>query len=226
VQEVAFIMRKVVIFGVRDLAELAWFYFAHDSDYEVAAFALTDEYMGNHATFHGLPVARFEDIDDSYSPAEYDFFVPMSARGMNKDREKIYGAAKAKGYRLANYISSKATIFPGLEIGDNCFILEDNTIQPFVEIGSNAVLWSGNHVGHHCVLNSHVFLTSHVVLCGHTNIGSYCFLGVNSSVAEYVKLGEGTFVGMNSSVVMDTDAWGFYKNNPAVKQKKSSIEIM
>jgi acetyltransferase-like isoleucine patch superfamily enzyme len=76
------------------------------------------------------------------------------------------------------------------------------------------------------VQHSHVFLTSHVVLCGHSNIENYCFLGVNSSVAEYVKLGEGTFVGMNSSVIMDTDAWGFYKGNPSVKQKRPSFKLI
>ncbi len=65
---------------------------------------------------------------------------------------------------MISYVSSKATVFPGAPIGDNCFILEDNTIQPFTSIGNNVVLWSGNHIGHHSVIKDHVSFTSHVVL--------------------------------------------------------------
>jgi acyl-[acyl carrier protein]--UDP-N-acetylglucosamine O-acyltransferase len=39
-------------------------------------------------------------------------------------------------------------VFPGFELKENCFILEDNTIQPHAQIGANVTLWSGNHVGH------------------------------------------------------------------------------
>ena len=52
--------------------------------------------------------------------------------------------AKARGYGLISYVSSKATTWPGFACGDNCFILEDNTIQPFATIGNDVVLWSGD----------------------------------------------------------------------------------
>ena len=42
--------------------------------------------------------------------------------------------AKAKGYALRTYVSSKATVWPDLALGENCFILEQNVIQPFARI--------------------------------------------------------------------------------------------
>lgn len=209
-------MAKVIIFGVLDTAELAHYYLTHDSEHEVAAFAVNREYM-NESTFHGLPVVAFEDVEKIFSPAEYAFFAPMTGRNMNRNREKIYNEAKAKGYQFISYISSKATIFDKKVVGENCFILEDNTIQPYTTIGNNVVMWSGNHIGHHGRIMDHVFFTSHVVMSGHCVIESYCFFGVNSTIRDYMRLEQGTLVGMASAITKDTEEWGIYIGNPAKK---------
>lgn len=217
-------MAKIIIFGVLDTAELAHFYLTHDSDHEVVGFSVNQEYIVRDS-FKGLPVIPFESVEETYPPGEYSFFVPMTGRGMNKKREAVYCKTKGKGYQLISYISSKATIFPGIQVGDNCFILEDNTIQPFTTIGSNVVLWSGNHIGHHCQIKDHVFFTSHVVLSGHCTVEPYCFFGVNSTIRDYTKLGAGTLVAMGASVIGDTDAWGVYVGNPAKKEGRPSHEV-
>ena len=206
-----------------DTAELAHFYLTHDSEHEVAAFTVSRDYMNEQTSFKGLPLVAFEDVQDLFSPREYKFFAPMTGRNMNRNREKIYLDAKAKGYEFISYISSKATLF-GNEIGENCFILEDNTIQPFTTIGNNVVLWSGNHIGHHGRINDHVFFTSHVVMSGHCTIGSYSFFGVNSTIRDYLNIAQGTFLAMASAVYKDTEEWGVYLGNPGKKQPKPSYE--
>lgn len=217
-------MAKVVIFGIRDFSELAHFYLEHDSPHEVVAFSVNLDYLPQGDVFRGLPVVSFEEVQDIYSPAEHMFFAPMSPKNMNRDREQVYNAIKAKGYGCISYVSSKATVF-GNEIGDNCFILEDNTIQPFTKIGNNVVLWSGNHIGHHSVIHDHVMFTSHVVMSGHCEIGAYSFLGVNATLRDGLKVAEGTFVAMAAAVTQDTEAWGAYKGNPAEKLSLPSTKI-
>lgn len=216
-------MAKVVLFGVLDTAELAHFYLTHDSEHEVVAFAVNREYL-KETEFKGLPVVAFEEVETIYPPQEFKFFAPMTGRGMNRNREKIYLAAKAKGYECISYVSSKATLF-GNPIGENCFILEDNTIQPFTTIGNNVVLWSGNHIGHHGQIKDHVFFTSHVVMSGHCVIESYCFLGVNSTIRDYMTLAEGTLVGMAAAITKSTEAWGVYMGNPAEKKAVPSHKV-
>ena len=215
-------MAKVIIFGVLDTAELAHFYLTHDSDHEVVAFALSREYL-KETEFKGLPVVAFEDLETLFPPQEYKFFAPMTGRGMNRNREKIYLEAKAKGYECISYVSSKATTF-GNPIGENCFILEDNTLQPFTTIGNNVVMWSGNHIGHHGQIKDHVFFTSHVVMSGHCTIESYCFFGVNATIRDYLHVAQGTLVGMASAIYKDTEEWGVYIGNPAKKLPKPSHE--
>lgn len=215
-------MAKIIIFGVMDTAELAHFYLTHDSEHEVAGFTVSREYMTG-SEFQGLPLVAFEDVETAFSPQQYKFFAPMTGRNMNRNRERIYLEAKAKGYEFISYVSSKATLF-GNQIGENCFILEDNTIQPFTTIGNNVVLWSGNHIGHHGQIKDHVFFTSHVVMSGHCVIEPYCFFGVNSTIRDFLHIAQGTLVGMASAIYKDTDEWGLYLGNPAKKLPKPSYE--
>jgi len=218
-------MAKVVIFGVQDFASLAHFYLTHDSSHEVVAFCVDEEHVPDTGTFEGLPVVAFEQIEQSYPPAEVKFFAPMSHRRMNRLRAEVYSRIKAKGYELVSYVSSRATTFPGLKIGDNCFILEDNTIQPFVKIGNNVVMWSGNHIGHHSAIGDHVLFTSHVVLSGHCTIEPFCFFGVNATIRDNLTIAEGTLVAMAATITRNTEPWGVYKGTTAEKAKILSKDM-
>lgn len=217
-------MKQVIIFGIQDFAELAHYYLEHDSEYEVIAFCVNEKYLPENRMFKGLPVVAFENVELIYSPSKYYFFAPMAPKKMNTLRETIYLSVKEKGFEFISYVSSKATLFNN-EIGDNCFILEDNTIQPFTKIENNVVLWSGNHIGHHCVIKDHVMFTSHVVLSGHCVIESHCFFGVNSTIRDGLHIAQGSLVAMSASITKNTDAWGVYVGNPAKKINKSSLEV-
>lgn len=218
-------MAKVVIFGLQDFASLAHFYLTHDSEHEVIAFSVTEEYLQGKKSFEGLPVVGFENVESTYPPSQYRFFAPMSHRKMNLLRKSIYDRIKAKGYQLISYVSSKATIFPGVGIGENCFVLEDNTLQPFTHLGNNIMMWSGNHIGHHSLIKDHVFFTSHVVLSGHCIVEPFCFFGVNATIRDGLHIAEGTLVAMSASVLNDTEPWGVYQGIPAKKDKRLSKEL-
>lgn len=218
-------MNKVIIFGILDTAELAHYYLTTDSKYDVVAFTIHKQFI-NSIEFKGLPVIPFEDIESFYSPTDFLLFAPMTGKKMNTNREQIFLEGKKKGYSFISYISSKATVFDN-EIGENCFILEDNTIQPFTKIGNNVVLWSGNHIGHHGLIKDHVFFTSHVVMSGHCTIESNCFFGVNSTIRDFSHLSKGTLLAMGSSLSKQTtDEWSVYVGNPAKKiENKISYEV-
>ena len=51
-------MKKLVIFGSGDLADIAHYFFSSDSEYEVVAFTLDEEYIKDGVCC-GLPVIAF-----------------------------------------------------------------------------------------------------------------------------------------------------------------------
>ncbi len=187
-------VKKLIIFGIEDFAQLAFEYFTHDSNYDVVAFTVD----GAHATvstLYGLPVIPFEEVEENFPASLHDVYAAVVYGKLNRSRENICSRIKEKGYRLATYISSRAFVWPNAAIGEHCFIFEDNTIQPFVTIGDNVVMWSGNHIGHHSTIGNHCFLTSHVVVSGWCDIGTHCFLGVNSTLANNTHIGNSCWVG-------------------------------
>ncbi|MBC3880288.1 acetyltransferase [Undibacterium sp. LX40W] len=214
---------KVIIFGVNDFAQLAHYYLTNDSEHEVVAFSVHQAYI-KETSFFGLPVVPFETVETFYPPTAYAFFAPMSPAKMNRVRHDVYHEIKAKRYRMISYVSSKSTHFNN-QIGDNCFILEDNTIQPFVTIGHNVVMWSGNHIGHHSEIKDHVMFTSHVVLSGHCVVEPFSFFGVNSTIRDGLVIAEGSLISMAAAVFKNTEPWSVYKGNPAVKSSVSSRDI-
>lgn len=212
----------VVVFGVKDLAQLAKYYLDTDSHYRVIAFTVDRKYLPEPATYLGLPVVPFEELEKHYPPDSCYFFAPITGQGMNKVRERVYLEGKAKGYKFVSYVSSKATIF-NTQVGENCFIFEDNTIQPFVTIGNNVVIWSGCHLGHHSIISDHVFFTSHVVLSGHCKVGPYSWFGVNSTIRDGLNIAEGSLIAMGACLTKDTESYGLYMGIPAKKMEKSSL---
>lgn len=194
--------RKIVIFGAGEIAELADFYFTHDSEFDVAGFTVDKDYV-KAGTFRGRSLVAFDDVAEAFPPTEFGFFVAVSYAKLNDLRAEKAVAARSKGYRLASYLSSRATVFPGFELKENCFILEDNTIQPFARIGSNVTLWSGNHIGHHTIIEDDVFIASHVVLSGGVRIGQGSFVGVNATFRDHVSIGRKCVIGAGALVLED-----------------------
>lgn len=202
-------MKKVVIFGTGDIGKLAHFYFTHDSPYEIAAFTANEEFIKEKESL-GLPLVPFETIEKSYPPDKFDMFVALSYRNVNKVRAEKYYDAKSKGYKLVSYVCSRSVYWDDLQVGDNCFIFENQTIQPFVKIGNNVTMWSGNHVGHGSVIGDHCFITSHVVISGHVTIGPYCFLGVNATLRDGITIARECIIGAGATIMKDTAEKGVY----------------
>lgn len=194
--------QQIVIFGTGDVAELADFYFTHDSEFDVAGFTVDEAYL-KQTEFHGRPVVSFDRVTEAFSPARFGFFVAVSYAKLNAVRSEKVAAARAKGYRLVSYLSSRATVFPGFELKENCFILEDNTIQPFARVGINVTLWSGNHIGHHSIIEDDVFIASHVVVSGGVRIGQGSFVGVNVTLRDHVTIGQKCVLGAGALVLED-----------------------
>ena len=216
--------QPLVIFGTADTAQMAHFYFTKDTDYEVVAFTVDAAYLTEPA-FCDRPVIPFEQIATQCGPDTHSLFVAVSYFKLNQVRAEKYRAAKALGYRIPSYVSTRATVLNDGRIGDNCFILEDNTIQPFVTIGNNVTLWSGNHIGHHSTIHDHCFIASHVVVSGGVEIGESCFIGVNVTLRDHVKIGARCVIGAGALILSDAEPEGVYLGQETERSRVPSTRL-
>lgn len=217
-------MAKIVIFGAGDIAELAWFYFTHDSPHEVAAFTVDGAFL-QETTFQGLPVIAIEEVAQRFPASSHAGFVALSYAKINRVRAEKCAAMLAAGYDLVSYVSSRATTFPDLTHGENCFILEDNTIQPRARIGANVTLWSGNHIGHHSVIEDNVFIASHVVVSGGVTVGANSFVGVNCTIRDHVRIGRFCVLGAGTLLLGDADDESVFAGTATEKSRVPSSRL-
>lgn len=215
--------KNLIIVGEGEFAEIAYEYFTYDSPYNVTAFSVEKSFLKKDKLF-GLPIVPFESLEKTYDPSKYYVFVAATYSQLNQLRTRLYSEAKTKGYSIASYVSSKAFVWRNVEIGENCFIFENNVLQYYVRVGNNVVLWSGNHIGHRSKISDNCFISSHVVISGYCEVGENSFLGVNCCLADHVKIGKYCVIGAGSVVVKDTDEGKVYVGNPAKPSSKSSYE--
>jgi sugar O-acyltransferase (sialic acid O-acetyltransferase NeuD family) len=207
-------MSKIVLFGTGHEAEIAHYYFECDSEHRVAAFTV-DRDRVQSPTFHGCPVVPFDEIATHFPPSQYAMHIPIAYTRVNKLRAEKYEVAKDLGYELVNYISSHATVWSDLVVGDNCFIAERVVIQPYARIGNNVVINPGSHIGHHTVVKNHCFLSVNVTVLGGVTLEPFCMLGGNATIRNLITVARESVIGAGALVLRDTQERGVYAGQAA-----------
>jgi sugar O-acyltransferase (sialic acid O-acetyltransferase NeuD family) len=210
-------MEKIVIFGAKAFAEIAHYYFTHDSPLKVAAFTVDGAYLTD-ATYKRLPVVAFEEVERAFPPEDYGMFVAVGFNRVNQFRADKVAQAEAKRYQLASFISSKADVAPDLQVRPNTMIMERAGIQPFVQIGKNTVIWSTTRIGFRTRIGDHCWITC--ALFGESaSVGDYSFVGLNATVAPFVSIGRSNIIGSGALIVRDTKDGEIYRG-PASKASR------
>lgn len=217
--------KKIVIVGDASFGQIAFEYFNHDSPYKVVGFAVEKEFRKQNSLFN-VPVIDFEDLESHFPSETHELFIAITYLQLNRVRTRLYEDAKKRGYKLANYISSRAFCWNNVKMGDNVFVFEDNTVQPFVEIGNNVVLWSGNHIGHHSIIKNNCFISSHVVISGHCKIEDNCFIGVNATISNNLSIASDNLIGLGCVLNKSTEKNKVYMGNPGVATNVLAKKLM
>jgi sugar O-acyltransferase (sialic acid O-acetyltransferase NeuD family) len=153
-------------------------------------------------------------------------FVAVGYQDLNKFRARKYEEAKKKGYELTSYVSSRASNFGDVEIGDNCLVLEFVTIQPCSKIGNDVFLWSGNHVGHHASVGDHCYIAGNVVISGNTKIQPFCFIGVSATLGHEITIGQESLIGAGSLITKDVAPQSVYITPDTQKYRLDSSSFL
>lgn len=216
-------MKKVLIYGLGKMAEFIYYSFLNDSDYEVLGFCADDSYVysGKVGTLFGCPVLSATDAFQKYPPGSCLMHIAI---GRNDAREIIFNKALSLGYEFANYVCSKANVWPDLITGQNVFIDQASNIHPYVSIGDNCIL-IGARIGHHSSVGSHSLLSG-TSLSGNVTIGQGSFLGLNSCIKEGIRVGARNIVGAGCFIRKDTADQSLIYQSQTVQRIASSRNIV
>jgi sugar O-acyltransferase (sialic acid O-acetyltransferase NeuD family) len=153
-------------------------------------------------------------------------FVAVGYQDLNRFRAQKYAEAKAKGYELVSYISSRAANLGNVEVGDNCFVLEFATIQPCSRVGNDVFIWSGNHIGHHARIGDHCYIAGNAVISGNTVVGNNCFIGVTATIGHEVTIGAESFIGAGCLITKNAEPKSVYVSPDTPKFRLDSSAFL
>jgi sugar O-acyltransferase (sialic acid O-acetyltransferase NeuD family) len=207
-------MDKIVVFGTGNFGRDAYVYFTNDCQYEIVAFTLDREYIKEDVLFE-RPVIPFENIQLAFPPETYGMFVALGYQRLNKLRAERYQQAKDKGYHLVNCISSKAIVWPGAVIGENCMIGPHCIVSAYAEIGNNVILGPASTIAHYSIVKDHCFVGARVAVSGGVTVESYCFLGTNATIRDKITIATECVIGAGALILEDTEARSVYMGKQA-----------
>ncbi len=214
----------MVIFGNLRSAQLAHYCLAHDTQLKVAGFTV-DAAFRRSDHFEGLPLVDFETLEARFPPGDYKLLIPAGYQQINGLRRSRFEQAKARGYGFANYISSRASTWPDLQMGENCLVYEHAVLQPFVSLGDNVIIRSGAHVSHHCRIGRHAFVSAMVAMAGDTTLGEQAFVGVGAVLRDGLRVAPRSFIAAGAVLIEDTDEGAAYAGNPARRMARAAHEL-
>jgi sugar O-acyltransferase (sialic acid O-acetyltransferase NeuD family) len=202
-------MAKVVVFGAGRGADVAYRYLTRDSEHEVVGFTVDASYLSSEE-FRGLPVVPFEDVESRFPPDDYRMFIVLGYQDMNHLRAQKYNDAKGRGYRFVSYAASDIFRIEDLDVGENCFLLDNQSINLDVKIGDNVVMWSSNHIGDMTVIEDHCWISSHCTVAANVVVKEHSFLGIGATVSNHVVVEPESFVGADVLITENTKPSGVY----------------
>lgn len=195
-------MKKLIIFGLGKIADVAYHHFVRDAEYQVVAFTCDAKWLPDEGrVYAGLPVIPFEEIHNKYPPASVSMFVAIGYHELNAVRAQKCQEAKAKGYSLISYVSPHADYGSWLDIGENCLILDGVGIQPGVKIGNNVSIWNNTLIGHHSTILDHCWIAAGATIGGVMTLGERCFVGLNATIGGELTIGAESFIGASALIV-------------------------
>jgi sugar O-acyltransferase (sialic acid O-acetyltransferase NeuD family) len=202
---------------------LAYLAFAQ-SGREVAACALSRELV-QRSELMDLPVVAWEDLDSTHPPDEYELFVAVGYRAVNRDRAALCDEAIARGYTLASHVSPQALVAPDVRIRENTFVFEGAIVQPFVTLGRNVIVWSGATIAHDTELGDNCFIAPRAAIAGNVSVGSNCFVGINATIRDGVTIAPDCVIGAGAVIKHDTSPGEVYSAVPTTASARASSEL-
>jgi len=189
------------------MARIGHFYFSRDSGYEVIGFTVDAQY-NNKGAMCGLEVLDFERIEETHPPLTHDMFVAIGPTRMNGVREAKFLEARAKGYRLASYVSPRAVCESA--IGENTFVADMAVIAPFVTIGHDNYFYDGAICSNDSIIGNHCYLAPRSYVGSLCEVRDNSILGAGSVLKSGVVVARQTLVGASAYISVHTEEKGVY----------------
>lgn len=217
-------MKKILIFGVTDLAENLYYNLKYENK-PIDGFCINEAYLTFNDLF-GLPVYPFEKLSSLFENYEIEFYICIGYKSMNHHRERIFSEIIKKRYKVKNYIHRTAQIYTS-EIGIGNMFFESSYLGMYSKIGNGNIFYPGSMVAHHTEVGDFNFFSISSTIAGKVKIGNLNFIGNNASTKDRIKIKNEVLVGAGTYVDRDLqDRQVIVPNRNIILENKNSLDFL
>jgi len=132
-------------------------------------------------------------------------------------RSRLSDMVRAKGRKLATFVSPNAFVADDVVLGEGVMVYPNATVHARVQLGRGVLVNSNASVGHETRIGDFSNVGPGVSLGGRCAIGARVYLGIGSSMLEELTIADGAVIGAGAAVIRDIGAAGTYAGVPARK---------
>lgn len=217
-------MKKVIIFGIGDLAKTLYCYMK--DLYEVLGFCIDRRYKNEKEIFMGKKIFELEDILLNNDEDIY-FIMAIGYKNMRNRKEK-YLELKKKNIKFINFIHESVLYQKNMKIGENNIIFPGVILEPNVIISNNNIIWSQTLICHDSEIGNHNFIAAGTIIGGFSKILESNFIGFGAVISDNIFLEKEILIGSKSLVNKNPHNYSKYYGIPIKKiseHKKEGIKV-
>lgn len=218
-------MKKILLAGNAVTAEIVFAYLRQDARYEVAGFAVDDEFV-TQGGIDGYRTVGLSEAAGVFSPEAHSVIMAMGYNDLNRSREAVFGRLKAMGYGMETYIHFDARVYSGQSVGEGSVVLPGAVIEPHARVGANTMVWSNATLAHHSSVDDHCWVAAGTVVSGQAKVLRNTFLGVSCTVVNSVTVGEFNIAGAGALITRDTKPYSVHLARSAEPFRYSSEDYV
>lgn len=161
--------------------------------------------------WQGLSVLGADDILDEFDVSEVLLANGVGFLPQSLNRQKLFCAMKAKGFRFPEWVHPVAFVSRSAELNSGAQIMAGAIVQAGSVIQENTIINTRASVDHESTVGPHVHIAPGATICGNVTIGEGAFIGAGATLIQGVNVGARSVIGAGVTLRHDAEPDSTYR---------------
>lgn len=221
-------MKEIFILGATKYSFMIHTFIEQEKTYRIIGHTVNEKYIESaklECKNRNISLYPLERLSEMATSDNIIYILnTLGYTNMNRTREMLSIQCEKLGYRLINYISSRAIVLSEIT-GNGNIVFPGAYIGTGVSVGNNNVFYAGTVMTHDITIGNNNFFAANVTSGGEVTIGNNCFIGMGATLRNRICLSDYSLVGAASYLSHNTKKMEVVVPEKSITLTKNSFQI-